>query len=72
METRNKTKLIIKNVEMLENQNFDKIHKVLQWLDTLHEDLQHINSRDQLNNIASQVDTTENILDSDSSVNTGN
>lgn len=81
METRSRTtKLIVKNVEMLENQKFDKFDKVLQWLDTLREFEEHQHPKSSSNgdcasqrstNHLSQTNKAEDLFDSDSSVNTG-
>lgn len=81
METRSRTtKLIVKNVEMLENSKFDKFDKVVQWLDKL--DTFEFNQH-QKNNIPSEttssnphhstsrMDKNDDFFDSDSSVNTG-
>ncbi|CAG9807922.1 unnamed protein product [Chironomus riparius] len=78
METRSRTtKLIVKNVEMLENQKFDKFDKVIQWLETLHDieynqhqkDLSQGNPSNQ-QNLSSRIEKNEDFFDSDSSVNT--
>lgn len=76
METRSRTtKLIVKNVEMLEHQKFDKFDKVIQWLDTLH-DFEYNqtdppgNSTNQ-QNLSLRVEKNNDFFDSDSSVNTG-
>lgn len=80
METRSRTtKLIVKNVEMLESQKFDKFDKVVQWLDKLDtfEYHQHRTSSSEAssnvqNNTTNRVDkSNDDFFDSDSSVNTG-
>lgn len=80
METRSRTtKLIIKNVEMLESQKFDKFDKVVQWLDKLDtfEYNQHQKtsppevSSNQQQNATMRVDKNGEFFDSDSSINTG-
>lgn len=76
METRSRTtKLIVKNVEMLEHQKFDKFDKVIQWLDTLHDfEYNHKdppgNSTNQ-QNLSLRAEKNNDFFDSDSSVNTG-
>ena len=77
METRSRTtKLIVKNVEMLENQKFDKFDKVIQWLETLHDFEYNQHQKDQGNssnqqNLSSRIEKNDDFFDSDSSVNTG-
>lgn len=79
METRSRTtKLIVKNVEMLENQKFDKFDKVIQWLDTLHEFEYNQHQKDpppgnssSQQNLSTRVEKNDDFFDSDSSVNTG-
>jgi hypothetical protein len=83
METRSRTtKLIVKNVEMLENQKFDKFDKVVQWLDKLDTFEMHqrhknppsdqASSNQQQQNSTALVDKHHgDYLDSDSSINTG-
>jgi hypothetical protein len=81
METRSRTtKLIVKNVEMLESSKFDKFDKVSQWLDKLDtfEFHQHQKNPHQLGAASNQQNTSlvsqdknDDFFDSDSSVNTG-
>jgi hypothetical protein len=81
METRSRTtKLIVKNVEMLESSKFDKFDKVSQWLDKLdtfefhqHQKNPHIAAAANPQNTSSRVsqDKNDDFFDSDSSVNTG-
>lgn len=81
METRSRTtKLIVKNVEMLESSKFDKFDKVSQWLDKLdtfeyhqHQKNPHIAVAANPQNSSSRVsqDKNDDFFDSDSSVNTG-
>ncbi|KAG5671601.1 hypothetical protein PVAND_001794 [Polypedilum vanderplanki] len=78
METRSRTtKLIVKNVEMLENQKFDKFDKVVQWLDKLdtfeiHQHQKNPPSETSTNqqNSSSIGNKNGEYLDSDSSINT--
>lgn len=77
METRSRTtKLIVKNVEMLESSKYDKFDKVSQWLDKL--DTFELHQHQKNSQIASTVnqqntcqDKNDDFFDSDSSVNTG-
>lgn len=81
METRSRTtKLIVKNVEMLESSKFDKFDKVSQWLDKLdtfeyhqHQKNPHIGAAANQQNTSSRMsqDKNDDFFDSDSSVNTG-
>lgn len=81
METRSRTtKLIVKNVEMLESSKFDKFDKVSQWLDKLdtfefqqHQKNPHIGTASNQQNTSSRMsqDKNDDFFDSDSSVNTG-
>lgn len=81
METRSRTtKLIVKNVEMLESSKFDKFDKVSQWLDKLdtfefqqHQKNPHIGAPSNQQNTSSRMsqDKNDDFFDSDSSVNTG-
>lgn len=81
METRSRTtKLIVKNVEMLESSKFDKFDKVSQWLDKLdtfeyhqHQKNPHIATATNQQNSSARVnqDKNDDFFDSDSSVNTG-
>lgn len=82
METRSRTtKLIVKNVEMLESQKFDKFDKVVQWLDKLDKfEYQQQPNRTPSSEASSNVQNTttnrvdknnDDFFDSDSSVNTG-
>lgn len=81
METRSRTtKLIVKNVEMLESSKFDKFDKVSQWLDKLdtfdfHQQQKnpHIGATSNQQNTTSRMsqDKNDDFFDSDSSVNTG-
>jgi hypothetical protein len=82
METRSRTtKLIVKNVEMLESQKFDKFDKVVQWLDKLDTfEYQQQPKRTPPSEASSNVQNTaanrvdknnDDFFDSDSSVNTG-
>lgn len=81
METRSRTtKLIVKNVEMLESSKFDKFDKVSQWLDKLdtfefqqHQKNPHIGAPSNQQNTSSRMSQEKNddFFDSDSSVNTG-
>jgi hypothetical protein len=81
METRSRTtKLIVKNVEMLESSKFDKFDKVSQWLDKLdtfeyhqHQKNPHIAAASNQQNTSSRMsqDKNDDFFDSDSSVNTG-
>lgn len=82
METRSRTtKLIVKNVEMLESQKFDKFDKVIQWLDKIDtfEYQQQPKctpsseaSSNVQNNTTNRIDkNNDDFFDSDSSVNTG-
>lgn len=82
METRSRTtKLIVKNVEMLESQKkkFDKFDKVVQWLEKVdtfecHQHQKHTSSSETSSNVQiNRVDKQkEDFFDSsDSSVNTG-
>lgn len=82
METRSRTtKLIVKNVEMLESSKFDKFDKVSQWLDKLdtfdHQQQQanpHIGTPSNQQNSSTRnvsQDKNDDFFDSDSSVNTG-
>jgi hypothetical protein len=81
METRSRTtKLIVKNVEMLESSKFDKFDKVSQWLDKLdtfefhqHQKNPHIATAANQQNTSARMsqDKNDDFFDSDSSVNTG-
>lgn len=81
METRSRTtKLIVKNVEMLESSKFDKFDKVSQWLDKLdtfefqqQQTNPHITTAANQQNTSSRMsqDKNDDFFDSDSSVNTG-
>lgn len=81
METRSRTtKLIVKNVEMLESSKFDKFDKVSQWLDKLdtfefhqQQTNPHISTASNQQNTSSRMsqDKNDDFFDSDSSVNTG-
>ena len=79
METRSRTtKLIVKNVEMLESSKFDKFDKVSQWLDKLdtfemqqQQSNPHIAATSNTQNTSSRMDKNDEFFDSDSSVNTG-
>lgn len=82
METRSRTtKLIVKNVEMLESSKFDKFDKVSEWLDKLapnfefqqHQNHSHISTTSNQQNSTSRInqDKNDDFFDSDSSVNTG-
>lgn len=81
METRSRTtKLIVKNVEMLESSKFDKFDKVSQWLDKLgtfemhqHQKNPQIATTVNQQNTSPQMcqDKNDDFFDSDSSVNTG-
>lgn len=80
METRSRTtKLIVKNVEMLESSKFDKFDKVSQWLDKLdtfeyhqHQTNPHIATAvNQQKTARMSQDKNDDFFDSDSSVNTG-
>lgn len=81
METRSRTtKLIVKNVEMLESSKFDKFDKVSQWLDKLdtfefqqQQTNPHVTTAANQQNNSSRMsqDKNDDFFDSDSSVNTG-
>lgn len=81
METRSRTtKLIVKNVEMLESSKFDKFDKVSQWLDKLdtfefhqQQTNTHIGTASNQQNSSARMnqDKNDDFFDSDSSVNTG-